>query len=401
MQEARKGRLNPTVGAARGALASALNDALGPGTVAPAGRATRNRQDASEQGAGIQQENAAVPLVLVAVSGGPDSLALASLTAHFARRGDLRAGAIVVNHQLQEGSGKVAESTAHVLRQMGLSPVLVEKVTVNSSSEGPEMAARLARYGAFERTVRETGAAAVLLGHTLDDQAETVLLGLARGSGTRSLAGMPALKEENGVTYLRPLLSVRRSEIEEICAAENLNPWYDPTNTDQSLMRAKVRHSILPYLEEHLGGDVALSLARTAAITGPDALYMHQQAEATLTRVETSLTEVGGLEKLNLPPAAETADLVLLDRASLLNLHPALRGRVLALAVKKAGGFNPGFERLGALNEFVKEHSIAGPVQLPGHVSAYRRRPSATLLRQEKQINLKKTGLIVLLSTSK
>ena len=104
MQEARKGRLNPTVGAARGALASTLNDALGPCTVAPAGRATRNRQDASAQDVGIQQKNTAAPLVLVAVSGGPDSLALASLTAHLARRGDLRAGAIVVDHQLQKGS---------------------------------------------------------------------------------------------------------------------------------------------------------------------------------------------------------------------------------------------------------------------------------------------------------
>lgn len=394
MQNARKGRLNPVVGAARGALAAALNSALGQGTVAPAGKgAHRLAEDGNRQ----------VPLVLVAVSGGPDSLALAALTAHFTRRGDIRAGAVVVDHQLQEGSGQVAARTVTVLKELGLTPVISQKVTVDLAKEGPEMAARLARYGAFEEAVAHTGAEVILLGHTLDDQAETVLLGLARGSGTRSLAGMPSAKEENGVTYLRPLLAIRRTDINEICAAEGLTPWQDPTNTDQSLMRAKVRHSVLPYLEEHLGGDVALSLARTAAITGPDSEYMEARAREALETLELDPDALGGYEGLSLPRQqdAEGRQPLVLTRAGLLEIHPALRGRVLALAIKKVGGYNPGFERLGALEEFVKEHSIAGPVQLPGHVSAYRRRPAGTWGGQEKQINLKKTGVIVLLSTSK
>ena len=109
-----------------------------------------------------------------------------------------------------------------------------------------------------------------------------MLLGLSRGSGTRSLAGMPPVRVEEGVTYLRPFLGLRRTDMLDICDAETLTPWIDPTNTDETLMRARIRHSVLPYLEEHLGGDVARSLARTASVAGPDAEYLDEQAQACL-----------------------------------------------------------------------------------------------------------------------
>lgn len=383
MQNARKGRLHPAVGLARNEVADSLNALLGAGTVAASGRAHAEHTDVEK------------PLVLVACSGGPDSLALAAICAHFARRGSVRVGAVVVDHQLQEGSGQVARQAAQQCTDLGLHPVLVKSVHVDNSNEGPEMAARLARYGAFEEAVAETDAAAILLAHTLDDQAETVLLGLARGSGTRSLAGMPTVRVENGVIYLRPLLQVRRTDIEKICAAENLTPWNDPTNTDQTLMRAKVRHSVLPYLEENLGGDVATSLARTASIAGPDADFVHQQATHAFETVTLSIDDAGGLDRLNLPVSAESApSLLLLNRQALTELHPALMHRVLALAVKKVGGENPGFERLSALTAFAREHSQAGPLQLAGHVSAYRRRPATKLFRQHREYNFKQTGVI-------
>ncbi|WP_421083630.1 tRNA lysidine(34) synthetase TilS [Rothia nasimurium] len=390
MQNQRKSRLNPVVGAARRSVATVLDRVFGAGTVAPTGGK-------------VQREAGERPLILAAVSGGPDSLALAVLLAHFSRRGDVRVGALVVDHQLQAGSAQVAEETAQILRGLGLSPVLVEKVAVESGQEGPEMAARTARYGAFARAMAATGAEAVALGHTLDDQAETVLLGLARGSGTRSLAGMPLDRTEEHpagpVRLIRPMLALRRTEIEEICADAGLTPWQDPTNTDQSLMRARVRHSILPYLEENLGGDVATSLARTATIAGADADYLANQAEAALASVLISADELAPVA----PALAASVGVqnltgaILLDRATLAGLHPALRGRVLALALERAGGTAPGFERLAALDAFICDHGTAGPLQLPGHVSAYRRRPGATLMRGAQAINLKKTGLIVLL----
>lgn len=356
MQNGRAGRLHPAVGTARRHLAAALEKLLGAGSIKATGRSrTASTADAAD-----------LPLLLVACSGGPDSLALAGIAAHFARRGDVRVGAIIVDHGLQEDSAAVAAQTTQILTDLGLHPVITEKVQVPVGNMGPEMAARTARYTAFTKAVEATGARAVLLGHTLDDQAETVLLGLSRGSGTRSLAGMPPVRVEGGVTYLRPFLGLRRTDILDICDAETLTPWTDPTNTDETLMRARIRHSVLPYLEEHLGGDVARSLARTASVAGPDAEYLDEQAQAAYEQALLPAgTAVRGIER---------EDAVLLDRAQVAALHPALRLRVLATACKTAGGENPGFERLQALDSFTAGYAVAGPVQMPGHVSAYRRR---------------------------
>ena len=359
MQNGRAGRLHPAVGTARRHLAAALEKLLGAGSIKATGRSRTSRPAPAP-------DTADLPLVLVACSGGPDSLALAAIAAHFARRGDVRVGAVIVDHSLQEGSAEVTERTAQTLTDLGLHPVITEKVQVPVGNMGPEMAARTARYAAFEKVVKATGARAVLLGHTLDDQAETVLLGLSRGSGTRSLAGMPPVRVEGDVTYLRPFLGLRRTDMLDICEAETLTPWIDPTNADQSLMRARIRHSVLPYLEEHLGGDVARSLARTAAVAGPDADYLDEQAQ---TAYEQALLPAGTAVR-----GIEREDAVLLDRVRTAELHPALRLRVLATACKAAGGENPGFERLQALDAFTAEHATAGPVQMPGHVSAYRRR---------------------------
>lgn len=406
VQLARKGRLHPAVGAARVSVARALNDMLGQGTVLASGK----------KGSALSPENTEAtgqkPLVLVGLSGGPDSLALAAVAAHFARRGEIQVGAVIVDHQLQEGSAEVAARAAAQARELGLSPVLVETVTVDASSEGPEMAARIARYGAFEQAVSATGARAVLLAHTLDDQAETVLLGLARGSGTRSLAGIPRIRTENGVTYLRPLLDHTRADIEDICAAEGLEPWNDPTNTDESLMRARVRHRIMPYLEENLRGAVATSLARTAAIIGPDSEFLEASARDALTQVrleKTSLTgtnnrSVASVEELLQVPenARETHEVaVILDRQALAELHPAMRRRVLALAVTEAGGETPGFERLSALDDFALTRAKGGPLQMAGHVVAYKTRPPvqvADAKASKKGKSFSATGILVLMS---
>ena len=361
MQNGRAGRLHPAVGTARRHLAAALEKLLGAGSIKATGR-SRTSRTAPEPDA------ADLPLLLVACSGGPDSLALAAIAAHFVRRGDVRVGAVIVDHGLQEDSAEVAERTAQTLTDLGLHPVITEKVQVPVGNMGPEMAARTARYAAFKKVVEATGARAVLLGHTLDDQAETVLLGLSRGSGTRSLAGMPPVRVEGGVTYLRPFLGLRRADMLDICNAETLTPWIDPTNTDQTLMRARIRHSVLPYLEEHLGGDVARSLARTASVAGPDAEYLDEQAQVAYEQALLPAGTAVGIER---------EDAVLLDRAQVAALHPALRLRVLATACKAAGGENPGFERLQALDSFTAEYAVAGPVQMPGHVSAYRRRKVA------------------------
>lgn len=198
-------------------------------------------------------------LILAACSGGADSLALAAALAFVAPRMGLRAGGVTVDHGLQDGSARRADQVADTMASFGMSVVLSRAVTVTGGG-GPEAAARTARYQALADAAAETGAKAVLLGHTLDDQAETVLLGLARGSGARSLAGMPPCR---GVLR-RPLLGVRRAVTRDACAALGLDPWQDPHNADRRYARVRVRLDALPALEAALGPGVAEALARTA-----------------------------------------------------------------------------------------------------------------------------------------
>ncbi|ACU34279.1 tRNA lysidine(34) synthetase TilS [Actinosynnema mirum] len=188
--------------------------------------------------------------VAVAVSGGADSLALAACTAALTSG----ARAVVVDHGLQEGSAEVAERAARTCAELGLD-AQVRRVEVTGGG-GPEAAARRARYAALRP---ERGL--VLLGHTLDDQAETVLLGLGRGSGPRSIAGMRELDAPWG----RPLLGVSRADTEGACAELGLSPWSDPHNADPAFTRVRLRREVLPLLEEVLQGGVARALARTAA----------------------------------------------------------------------------------------------------------------------------------------
>ena len=220
-------------------------------------------------------------LVLVACSGGADSLALAAAAAFVAPRLGLRVGAVTVDHGLQPGSAQRAADVAALLGKFGLDPVRSIAVTVPSAgtagaAQGPEAAARQARYGALEVAAEDCGAAAILLGHTLDDQAETVLLGLARGSGARSLAGMPARRG----AYRRPLLTVRRATTGQACADLGLDPWQDPHNSDFRYTRARVRHQALPALEAALGPGVTEALARTASQLRADAEFLDDLASA-------------------------------------------------------------------------------------------------------------------------
>ncbi|MEU0882881.1 tRNA lysidine(34) synthetase TilS [Lentzea sp. NPDC005914] len=188
--------------------------------------------------------------VTVAVSGGADSLALAYCVGQFVPG----ASAVVVDHQLQPGSAEVALRAAQQCAEFGLVS-RVEAVEV-SGDGGPEAAARKARYAALR-----PASGVVLLGHTLDDQAETVLLGLGRGSGPRSIAGMRSWDPPWG----RPLLGVSRAATRAFCAEQGIEVWDDPHNVDPSFTRVRLRSEVLPLLEEVLQGGVASSLARTAA----------------------------------------------------------------------------------------------------------------------------------------
>ena len=285
---------------------------------------------------------AAGDLVLVGVSGGADSLALAAATAAEAPRLGLRAGAVTVDHQLQPGSEQRAESVADTCRRLDLDPVLVERVTVRGGG-GVEAAARRARYAALESAAAGCAAVAILVGHTLDDQAESVLLGLARGSGTRSLAGM---RSARGMIR-RPLLGVPRNAVAAACRAFGLQPWQDPHNADPRYARARVRQRVLPMLERELGPGVAAALARSAELLRADADALDAWAHQA------------------------PADL---DPVALGQLPEAVRSRVLRRAALTAGVPASALtaEHTRAIAELVTAWHGQGPVSLPGGYEAVR-----------------------------
>ena len=201
-------------------------------------------------------------LVLVACSGGGDSMALAAAAAFEAPRMGLAAGAVIVDHQLQDGSGDVAAKAKQTCEELGLSPVIIEKVNVELSGIGMEAAAREARYQAFDRVRIAQAAELVLLGHNLEDQAETVLLALARGSGLSALAGMDSHDPARAIA--RPLIGLSRSSLRQACEDQGIEYWDDPHNENPQFLRVRAR-KLLQLLEQELGPGIAKSLSRSAA----------------------------------------------------------------------------------------------------------------------------------------
>jgi tRNA(Ile)-lysidine synthase len=292
-------------------------------------------------------------VVLVACSGGPDSLVLAAVTARLARGRGWRAGAVVVDHGWSPVASAAGRRAGETCRELGLDPV--EVVAVDASGPGgPEAAARAARYDALAAAARRHDAAGVLLGHTLDDQAETVLLGLARGSGARSLSGMPAVR---GV-YRRPLLGLRRETVVQAGVGLGLTPWHDPANTDPAYARVRVR-ALAGQLEGALGPGVVTGLARTAQLLRDDADALEAAAADLLA-------------------AAGAGEGEGLDVRVLAAAHRAVRRRAL-LAAARAAGCPPGalgHRHADALDDLVR--AVPGPrpgplADLPGGIRAGRR----------------------------
>jgi tRNA(Ile)-lysidine synthase len=292
--------------------------------------------------------------VLVALSGGADSLALAAATAFEAPRLGLRALSLTVDHGLQEGSAEVAARTARTATGLGLD-ALVVRVDVEGAG-GPEAAARDARYAVLRERASDAGAAAVLLGHTLDDQAETVLLGLARGSGAASLQGMAPVREDpDGVRWVRPLLGVRRETTRAFCAASDLERWDDPHNLDDRFSRVRVRERVLPVLEAELGPGIAEALARTAE-------QLREDAEAFDEMIHETIEDI-----------VEHAEAGISVSVAALAANPAaLRNRVIRLVVDSEFGVSLTRMQTVEVARLVTDWTGQGPIDLPGCSAARR-----------------------------
>lgn len=272
------------------------------------------------------------------------------------RQPSLRCGLVTVDHGLQAGSAQRAVSVATWATNHGFAPVSVATVdaTAHPGGAGPEGAARSARYPALAAAARAAGAAAVLLGHTLEDQAETVLLAMARGSGPRGIAGMPVCRVIDNVPFLRPLLTVPRALTRAACAADQLDPWEDPHNADPSYARARIR-ALLPTLTAALGPGVVTNLARTARLVAADTEFLDLMAAECAATVSV--------------PAEG------LSAAGVANLAPALRGRVLRRWVLAQGVSADALcaAHIEALDALVIRWRGQGAVALPGGIKIVRR----------------------------
>jgi tRNA(Ile)-lysidine synthase len=334
----------PAVAAVRVAVRRALTE--GP---------LRELARPAEPGASLPVD---APLLLVACSGGADSLALAAGTGFVASRMGWRAGAVVVDHGLQEASAQVAARAAQECSALGLEPVEVVRVSVETTGEGPEAGARRARYAAFAAVADRLGARAVLLGHTLEDQAEQVLLGLVRGSGARSLAGMRAHRVLGGVEgvaedvwLVRPLLGVSRRQTTEACEELGVEPWQDPHNTDDRFARVRTRRALAD-LERDLGPGIVAGLARTALLLDDDADALDEAARTAYLELGPSPWEAGRLR----------------------TLPRAVRTRLWRRLALEAGspGTDLTSEHLLSVDTLVTAWRGQGPLHLPGGVRAAR-----------------------------
>jgi len=295
--------------------------------------------------------------VLVAVSGGADSLALASAILTESKEFAITPIAVTIDHQLQSGSGAQAEKVENQLKEMGYGKVLLQKVVVTTES-GLEAGARDARYQALSACATQEKATKVFLGHTRDDQAETVLLGLARGSGTRSLSGMAI---ENGI-YIRPLLQITREETVLACNEVGVEPWNDPHNGNTEFSRVRVRTEILPVMEEKLGPGIAAALSRSASILRDDADALDAIAQTEISH----------------------SDLANLDCEHLATLARAIRSRVLRAAIYAAGAPSGSItaDHLSGVEALVTSWRGQGPLSLPGGVKVERISGRLSLLAQ-------------------
>ncbi len=267
------------------------------------------------------------PLIMVACSGGRDSLALA-VVAQQALADVCDVGTIIVNHQLQECSREVADKTAQTCVEHGLHPVRIVDVTVEKTRAGLESDARDARYDALVAVAHEVHARAILIAHTSDDVAETILIKLTRTLRVDDLAGIAPVAVYSGMPCVRPFLSLSRDDTTQLCAQLSLDYWDDPTNGDAVQgelgedypLRSRIRHDVIPLLNRVTGRDIRTLFAQGSSQAREDLDIIES---ATRDAYDKIIREKNGILEIKI-------------RA--LQAHPrALQRRVIVRAIENCG----------------------------------------------------------------
>jgi tRNA(Ile)-lysidine synthase len=255
--------------------------------------------------------------VLIAVSGGPDSLCLLHSLVRLRRLLKIDPVCFHFDHRLRKGSERDAVYVRAQAKRLGVPFFLRRAASAPARGESIEAWARTVRYEALTVLLDELGGGVAALGHTTDDQAETVLLALLRGGGLEALAGMRPVSGP----IVRPLLETTREDTESFCRSLGLRPRRDPMNEDPAFMRPAIRHRVIPQLERATGRNLRATVARTAALLAQDAEFLGQLAEAARSEVI----------------AEEGPGVTLLRAGRLGDLAPAIAGRLVRRAMLDLG----------------------------------------------------------------
>jgi tRNA(Ile)-lysidine synthase len=309
--------------------------------------------------------------VLVACSGGPDSICLLHALHGLRRLLRVRLAVFHFDHKLREDSAADGVYVAGQAERLGLRFVLREAADAPRAGQSVEAWARLARYAALTAAATEVEAQCAAVGHTLDDQAETVMLGLVRGGGLEAVAGMPPVASlpPLGFPAARPLIDTTRAEVEAFCRALRLRPRQDPTNKDTRFLRNRIRHQVLPLVEERLERDLKGTLARTAENVRGDVDYLESlasEAAAELVEVLDEELRVNALGVAALPPPIAARV-----------MRQAVR---LARAIWGEWGADVGAIHIAGLIELA-EGRPGKRIDLPGDLAAERKREYVRLSR--------------------
>lgn len=304
------------------------------------------------------EDIAAGDSVLVAASGGADSSALAAALLLECKTKSIKVIALIIDHGLQKNSADVTHETKRTLTKIGYENIEIRRVTVEIT-DGLEASARRSRYQALNDVANSHNAVAVFLGHTKDDQAETVLLGLSRGSGSRSLSGMAARVDR----YRRPLLSITRAQTEAACEEAGIKFWQDPHNQSMEFTRVRVREVVLPTMEKEIGPGISDALARSAKLLRDDADALDYLSDEIFSKLEPASLEISKLE----------------------SQPRAIRTRILRKAIYLAGAPQGSLsaEHIEPVEALITAWKGQGPISLPGGV---------TVARISGRLSLSKSG---------
>ena len=300
--------------------------------------------------------------LLLAVSGGADSMALADGVLQLVIEGYCSAHVLHVEHGLRgEDALADAELVRRFCEEKGLAFTCVH-VDVNAYAQSnklsTEEAARKLRYVALEEKAQELNADFILTAHHSDDQAETVLLKLLRGAGTEGLSGMQVRSGK----ILRPLLHLTREHLENYCALQNINYCYDSSNDDLHYTRNKIRRELLPYLEKNFNPAIKKAVVQSASILQEDDDCLNQMAQEKFQAI-ANCTDEG----------------VILNVRKWQEVPAALRKRILRQAYFLAGGKELGYRHTEALDVLCLRKTSGKYLQLPQKMQAFYQRGSLTI----------------------